>query len=234
MKILLSILAFLLFACSGENSAGGNSNNIEEDPSVITATNVNNSSSLIATVKAELYWETYDPSFNSGYDILAETSYQDNSFVLELPVTPTVHLRSINVPDDYTVSDKTAKWTNGVIINAYNKEGNEVGAFSLTGDGIVYWIYVDKDVRVKGETRGLNEEENKEYIEKFDLDLKEGWNVMYINNSIGENESINTFTTKKTANTNYYWEFKPNDMTSSSAAIIKNNVSALTFYSIKT
>jgi hypothetical protein len=182
----------------GNGRIGGNA-------SKITATNVINSSSQIATVKAEIYWET---STDWGSDAIAQVPYKDNGFTLELPATVLdkyLYLLAEDVPDGITISDKTAKCNMTIDIKAYDNKANNIGGFYLSNGESAYamWAYVDKNVTIKGEY-----EESGRIFYKYNMDLKKGWNVVYINSSTDKSvyERI-TITTQKLSGVNFSWYF---------------------------
>jgi hypothetical protein len=184
-----------------------------DDTFTIIATNVNNSSSKITTVKAIVDYSDYD-----NYHLIAQAPYKDNGFILKLPALPTNRLYPIFEEDDFEnrnshliISDRSAKSFEGMDIEAYDKDEENIGGFyystnkDIDEGECVYWIYVDKNVTVKGE------EYSEGYIDKWDMDLKEGWNVIYEikshNNSTGSDVYTSTMTTQKPSGVNYQWYF---------------------------
>ena len=217
--LAVGLTSTVFYACKKESDDG----NIGGNASKIIATGVINSSTQIATVKAEVDWET---NSDYGSDVIAQAQYQNTGFTLELPATlPAKYLEPLfgeeDFPHDVTVSDRTVKGT-GVEIGAYDINENNIGGFYLIDganedepDG-VNWVYVDKNVTIKGEEREIDEEENEEYIGKYDMNLKKGWNVVYgkwtesHSNSTGRDVYAYTLTSKKPSGANYFWYFSYN------------------------
>ena len=169
----------------------------------ITATNVVNSSSQIATVKAEVW-------YNDNKDVLAEAQYKNNGFTLKLPATVDAkYLESMFEDDEdmagVTVSDKTAKGFSISKFRAYDKNDKEIGRLmyasadpsSDNNDNYsgAMWLYVDKNVTIKGQNKDKDEEYNEEYIANYNLTLKKGWNICYISETYTNNKSAKTYTT---------------------------------------
>jgi hypothetical protein len=211
-----------MFSACDENpndNGNGNSNgNGNLGGTKITATNVINSSSRIATVKAAIYTES---GGDWGYDVIAPAPYKGNGFTLELPATVSdkyLLLLTTDVPSGITISDRTAKCTN-ISIQAFDKDDNRIGSFALgksddDADNEVMWLYVDKNVTIKGEFKDYDDEEsNREYISKYDMDMKKGWNIVYMmeseshNNSTGRDVYTSTLTTQKPSGVNFVWYF---------------------------
>ncbi len=225
ITLALSIVAFN--SCdegdpeSGSSTPGGNLN--ADGTLTITASNVANSSSQITAVKAIFYWESSDRS-NRGEDAVAQAPYQNNGFTLSLPASlDAKYLYPIaeDMPDGITVSDKTVKIFSDMDIEAYNSEGANIGGFALIEEGFVeeedgpeapyvMYMYADKDVSIKGE-----EKMDEDYIQKYDLNLKKGWNVLYAvesySSSAGKEVWTFLITSSKPSSTNYSWHFDSYD-----------------------
>ncbi|MCL2597363.1 MAG: hypothetical protein FWD66_06850 [Paludibacter sp.] len=209
----------VFWGCGKDNEPNGNGN-IEDNVSKITATDVINSSSYIVTVKVEMWSD--EEGHGSG-EIIAQAPYKNNGFTLELPATVSDKYMYLlgDAPNGITISDKTAKCSYGMNIDAYDSYDDYfIGRFRLTdyenSDGMtntsgVMWYYVDKNVTIKGESKKI--EGNKEYIGKYDMDLKKGWNVVYSNDienydsSTGIYVDTYTATTHKPSELDYQWYY---------------------------
>jgi len=220
---VLVLTTSVFYSCSKNDDPV---DDIESDASKIVATNVIYGSSQITDVKAEIYWgvDGSAPDYDYENDIIAQTQYENNGFTLELPATlPDKYLSSIinseDFPSGVTVSDKTAKWITWIMIEAYSGIVN-IGSFYLSDNGSeensAIWIYVDKNVTIKGESKTIDEENNEEDIANYDMNLKKGWNILYgkmtksDNSSTGRSVHTFTVTSKKPLGVNYYWYYKPN------------------------
>ena len=215
----LAVTSMMFSGCDKDDDPNGNGN-LGGNASKITATNVINSSSQIATVKVELYWDTED---DWGSDVIAQAAYKDSGFTLELPATVSnkyLYLLAEGAPSGITISDKTVKCVAEIDIEAYDKDDDNIGGFYLTNDdesAYAMWIYVDKNVTIKGEERDIDEEYNEEYIIKYDMDLKKGWNVVYgkeaesHNNSTGRDVYTYSMTTQAPSGVTLKWYFDSYD-----------------------
>jgi hypothetical protein len=213
LLLALGLTTAVFYSCSKEDekekekpdteNQGGKENS--DGTFTITATNVIDGSSKIATVKAEIMWETGD--YDYGRDVIAQAQYQNNGFTLKLPATLSAkYLRLIaeDAPDGVAISDKTAKSTGLHDIMAYDKDKSNIGSLYFEGnnEGLhdVMWLYVDKNVTVKGEYR----DEDERVIYKYDMNLKKGWNAVYFTETKSHNFTI---TSQKPAGVNYSWYF---------------------------
>lgn len=185
----------------------------------ITATNVINSSTRITTVKVLAY---YDSDSGYGNDAIAQAPYKNNGFTLELPATvPAKYLELVFEDEDedipgINISDKNAKILVMEDIAGFDEDENEIGYFYLeeeNDDSEYYtsWIYADRDLTIKGESKEIDDD--YEDIEKYDLKLKKGWNVMYAsytesyNNSKDKEVYTFSYTSQKPSGVNYSWYF---------------------------
>ena len=227
-----TFLNFGLFLALGLTTAVFNSCERDDDNDggtngKITATNVINGSTQIKTVKALAYWESGENDY--GSDAIAQAPYQNNGFTLELPAT--LGAKYLETPDaddleGITVSDKNFKSAFLDDLSGYNENDEEIGSFYLEevnedSEHYTSWIYVDRDVTIKGE----NNEVDEEYVEenKYDLTLKKGWNLVYVSytNSYknGQHVYSSTMTSKKPSGVNYTWNFYDYDYSSASVAL---------------
>ncbi len=219
-------VAFSFASCEkddeDENSDGGGS------VSSITASNVVNSVSEISVVKAEIYWE--DNNYVGQEDVIAETLYKNSSFTLDLPASvPAKYLEPFwdeedeEEMDGITVSDKTVNALFEVELGAYDKDDEKIGEFhyqSASDDEEEYeycgamWVYVDKDVTVKGQSKDVDEYYNEEYITNYNLTLKKGWNIFYFTETYSYNESTekekytSTISNQKPSGVTLKWYFE--------------------------
>ncbi|MDR1678968.1 MAG: hypothetical protein LBR81_04240 [Prevotellaceae bacterium] len=199
----------------GNGNQGGNTG----DPLTITASNVLNSSSQVATVK--IWIETID----DREILIAQAPYKNNGFTVELPETlPDSYLYTQFQDEEWnnlTISDRNAKTIAESWVGGYDSNGNEIGEFwasamAITGedDDVMGWIYVDRDVTIKGEIKEVYDEWDEEYISKYDLNLKKGWNIVYgtetesYDSETGRNVYTWSLTSQKPAGLTYLWYFE--------------------------
>ena len=224
---------------SGISDNGGNGGNGSNsgNASTITATDVINGSAQITTVKAIAHWES---GGEWSYETIAQTPYENNGFTLKFPETlADKYLVSIGefIGSDYMtevfISDKNAKtyfFDADDIYGYYDEDENEMGKFYLREDNDngyydTSWMYADRDVAVKGEGEWSNG------TDKYDLNLKKGWNVVYksqigsYNNSTGVYVSTYTLTSQKPAGVNYSWSFYNFNSTGTAAKSVENKKS---------
>lgn len=215
---------------------GGNGGNASK----ITATNVINGSTQIKTVKALVYWESGD---EYGNDAIAQGPYQNNGFTLELPATlGAKYLETLDADDleGITVSDRNFK--SGFLddLRGYNENDEEIGDFYLEEENEdsehdAVWLYVDRDVTIKGETKYIDEEYDEEYIEKYDLTLKKGWNIVYGSDTEsyenGRDVYSYTMSSKKPSGVNYTWNFYDDYDYSSASVALKSAKNSKSFSS---
>lgn len=226
IKMKKKFLNFGLFLALGLTTAVFNSCEKDDDndggtnggnASKITATNVINGSTNIKTVKALIYWESGENDYDS--DAIAQAPYQNNGFTLELPATVGAkYLETIDMDDleGIVVSDKNFKSCFLEGFNGYNGDDDEIGYLYLEEinddtEHYTSWIYVDRDVTMKGESKEIDEEIDEEYIDKYDLILKKGWNIVYRSwtESYKDGRDMYSFTVsnKKPSGVNYTWNF---------------------------
>ncbi len=218
-----TFLNFGLFLALGLTTTVFNSCDKDDDNdggtkvSKITATNVINGSTNIKTVKALIYWESGEDDY--GSDAIAQAPYQNNGFTLELPATVGAkYLETMDADDleGIDVSDKNFKSFFLGGLSGYNGDDDEIGYFYLEEikddtEHYTIWVYVDRDVTLKGEHKKIYEEYDEEIIDKMDLTLKKGWNIMYESETEsyknGRDVYSSTFSSKKPSGVNYTWNF---------------------------
>ena len=224
---LLLPLLFLL-ACEKDDDIDGATN--DGTALKITATNVIDGNIKITTVKALAYWESGDEDYVS--DAIAQASYQNNGFTLELPATlGTKYLGTLDGDDleRISVSDRNYKLNFLDDLSGYNEDEAEFGYFFLGEENedsqhYTSWIYVDRDVTIKGEYNETDEEYNVKYINIIDIDvtLKKGWNLVYdsYTNSYENGRYVSyTLSSNKPSGVNYTWNFYVYDDSYSSASV---------------
>ena len=144
---------------------------------------------------------------------------------MQLPATlGAKYLETIDEDDleGIYVSDKNFKSCFLDDLDGYNENDRRIGYFYLEEENedsehYTSWMYVDRDVTIKGEI----EDEAKER-RKFDLTLKKGWNIVYDSyGSVTENGIVVysfTISSKKPSGVNYTWNFYEYDYRSASVA----------------
>jgi len=183
--------------------------------SVIDATVVNGNdyNSKIATVIAFVMGEYESCEAASG-------QYVNGGFKLNL--TKTVSDTYLNDLDDVfpllyyfegTINDWNAK-INVALIAAYDKDNRYMGPIfceeSYYSDNHTKYVYVDRDVTIKGYSYGYSDHY------EYDCSFTKGWNMMYISRFASSYYDI-LYTTKKPSGINYQWyyydvwEKSPND-----------------------
>ena len=205
--VMAATLPLAFVSCDKDDDGGGGGSVISE----ITATDVNDKyggSSQIVTVKAFISRRYYNPRLGMEGEILARAPYINNGFVLELPATMDTKYLEL-FPEDLlntiSISDKSVRLFRFDDIAAFDVNDKEVGFFYLeTGDTaatdiFVSWFYVDKNVTVKGKIELGNE------IYNYNLILKKGWNVVYVNST----KNGVTYTSQKSSGETYSWNFYP-------------------------
>ncbi|MDD2413180.1 MAG: hypothetical protein RBS19_06760 [Bacteroidales bacterium] len=209
----------------GGTKGGTNDGNASK----ITATNVINGTTQIKTVKALVYWESGDEDY--GTDAIAQASYQNNGFTLELPATlGAKYLETLDADDleGISVSDRNFKSCFLDDLSGYNEHDDKIGDFYLEEENedsqhYTSWMYVDRDVTIKGEYNEINEEYNAEHINKYDLTLKKGWNLVYYSFTYHYENSRDvysyTLSSNKPLGVNYTWNFYVLDYSYSSASL---------------
>ena len=220
-----------------DNGIGGSTN--PDGSFTVMATNVINGSAQITTVKALAYWSSgnwEDGDYEYGEDVIAQAPYSTNGFTLKLPATVAAkYLYGIDEDEllGVTISDRAVKMRSFSGFSGFDKDENEIGYFYLgeeTDDSehVAVWLYADRDVTIKGEEKEIDEDYNEEYIRKFDLQLKKGWNVVYesgiesTDNSTGRDVYVFSVTNKKTAGVNYAWNFHDYNSPDLSSAQVKS------------
>jgi len=199
-------IAMLATTCGPDepNKPGPSNPPTPLDPSVITATNVINSNSSIATVNAfmedETSWEE---------EVIATSTYKNDGFTLGLPKTVADKFlyqidEEFESDEWLTVSDPEAK-VGGTWLYASNNSDKEIGEFSYFGVNNRLWVdafymYADRNFTIKGKY------EYGPYTDEYDMSFKKGWNIIY---SVEEMFGYTwTLTTQKPAGLVMDWVFE--------------------------
>jgi hypothetical protein len=193
-----------------------NNDNGDNTPTKITATGIRVNSAT--TVKA----------YSIRNNVIAEAPFQNNSFILELPATmPPDFLFPVleRVSRSRSVSDYSAQISAPIALYGYNEAGYRIGSFSLTYtrhtrtsvidigsfeviSWIQTWMYADRDVTIREEHR-INNSSTLIY----DLNLKGGWNIVYLGISVVRDNDVNTVIhthqSQNPGNFNFSWRFTP-------------------------
>jgi hypothetical protein len=192
------VVSFAFTACEKKKK--------KEKDTVIETNDVVNSSSDIATAKAELW----DESAKKFYEF-SSCGYKNNWFKLSLSATiPDKFLYAIesnhfDFPESVAVSDRKAKMTQKIELCAYNNTGEFIGNFYLRNETEkvqAFYMYADKDFTVKGT------DNRHSYPEVYNCSFKKGWNIQYCI----ERENEDLYTTEKPAATLkwYFYDYRSN------------------------
>ena len=211
---LFLALGFIIAVFNSCNKDDNNNSSSGGNASKITATNIINGSTRIVSVKAIAY------GYDWNEEAIAQAPYKDNGFALELPaVLPDKYLEL--APDDFpswaTISDDNAKVYELADIFAYNESEDEIGCFlliqaTLVSEYVTFWYYADRDITIKGEDKDIYG--YYENIDKYDLKLKKGWNVVYFRYTESYDKSTDrevetySITSQKPSNINFTWYFE--------------------------
>ena len=206
--------------------------------SVIRAENIVGNFSEVATVRGNVWREEWDGDRWIEHTFtVSESPFVNNGFTLHLNNNvPDSFLFPLDYDGDYYslsdiffVSDKNARGTSMWELLAFNRDGHREGGFYLRdriryADGYGYgyseryeafWIYVDRDVVIRGTYSGENEWWSWE--ESIDVDLRRGWNIVYsygywneyFDTNIGKwtGTDIWKTTTQRPTRANFSWGF---------------------------
>jgi len=148
-----------------------------------------------------------------------------------------------DVESNVTISDKNAKGHllgDGDII-AFDADDDEIDFLYLTyiieeedyyKEYYTFWYYVDRNVTVKGKV--TDSYDGSEYEREYDLNLKKGWNVTYLEESYDHSSDIykrkEIFASKKPSGINYAWHlFEEDDYDYRSAKVAKSVIEQKSF-----
>ena len=203
--MMLCLSACLVFTgCDkdkdNENPAGGVASKIE-------GTVVNGSAYDVDVIKG-IVEERFE---------IASSDFANNKFSIDLPATlDDKHLESM-FEDDMNINDGGVK---GAFLDLRGYKSNksveyleyarmpDLSATKVTFYYAVY-VYVDRDANVTGEFY-----EEEDYILKFNMNLKKGWNLIYMADVfelISEDDYINTENYTTTPMSGYKWYFDAED-----------------------
>jgi hypothetical protein len=195
--------------------------------STIIAPNIIDSSIEISTVKFGV-WVHNSTTPITDFDIIAQSPYKNNSFTLTLPYNISakyLHPITDTYLNAFTISEGSAKIFDFGFIVTFDKNEKWIGYAGLANEdrnSSIAWIYVDKNVTIKGEEYidsrysflgDSNYDRGFEEYREVDLNFKEGWNVYYytVQHIDNPHSNINTFivkiTSQKPSNIKYYWYF---------------------------
>lgn len=233
--LALGLTTTVFNSCEKDDDFDGGTTDV--NTSKITATNVINGTTKIKTVKALAYWVSDDE--DNGIDTIAQAPYQNNGFTLELPATlGAKYLEPLNEVDleGFFVSDRNFKSHILYGLIGYNEEDDKIGHFFLEEENddsehYTFWIYVDRDVTIKGEYNEVDDG----YIIKYDLSLKKGWNIVYHSQTEsyenGRDLYSYTISNNKPSGVNYTWNFYDNYAYSSARVALKSAKNSKSFFS---
>lgn len=213
-------LAIIFTSCEKDEPSNNNSNQFD-----VKVVNGNAYNSKIDSVFSYAY--SYKNDEEKVY-VLGKSKYTNGGFSVKLSPVPSDFLYFF--PEDegeITVSDKTAKFFLLDEEESFiaKKNGKTVGAFFCSnisledilnnetegmpvGGGMVYYMYVDKDIKITGTiTYEADEYGNPEEKDYYNLSLKTGWNafVYKLKNKSETLEEYEYTTAENTAN--YKWYF---------------------------
>ena len=188
------------------------------NPSVIRAENiVGDDTSDVAIVRTKV-WNWYEDT----YFTLAEAPFQNNGFELRLKDVPESFLFTLTegwlISDGIVFSDRNVRINIVEEFSAFDSNDDKKGAFWFgniirTGEDYneVYfanWLYVDRDVTIRGTNKGTGKYGSWEY--SADLNLRRGWNIVYIYYNWDRNTGIDIgrITSQKPVGVNFRWEFE--------------------------
>jgi len=198
--IMIGIIAMGTIACEKDVSSkkGNDSGGDGDDPGgggggssfVIEAKGViGDDDSDVVSVGAIVEGHDYD--YEAG-----TAKYGKNGFKITL--TSTVSNKYLTEVDDVidedVVSDKKAKISYPIWIDAYDEDDECIGEFYCYGDEWEIWyLYADRSFTAKGNI----------YSEEYDCSFKKGWNILYYY----DNGSVEKFSTKKPSGINFKWYY---------------------------
>ena len=216
-KLIYTIATAIIFSlaftsCEDKNGnrngyENGNGNGNAQEFTIM-ASNVQGSGvDRIVTVEASVFhWD----GVREGAFTVGKAPFQNRGFNITLSTDiPSLFLMPIydtfGDEGNVIVSDGSANITGlGEGLYALDSNGNEIGllgyfAETNTAFYIATWIYVDRDVTVRG----------RDGWENFDLNLKRGWNAIFVREGESEDDDSwsTTITTQRPSNVTFVWEF---------------------------
>ena len=224
--MMLCLSACLVFtSCDkdkdNENPSGGTVSKIE-------GTVVNGSDydvdAIIGLVEGERYFvETgYGGYWTRDEVEITSSNFSNNKFSIDLPATLDDKYLEL-FSNDFKGANLSDENVKSVFLNLDGYKSNkyveyldyvrmpDISATKITFYYSVY-MYVDRDVNVTG--TNVVGESSYEYTEKFNMNLKKGWNLMYMTDvyeRISEDDVINTENYTTTPISGYKWYFEAED-----------------------
>lgn len=212
MKNILSIFAMatlVLSGCSDDDNAGNGGDNGSDELRRISV-NRSDVDNLPSTreISSVRFVVTYNGE-NSHYDLL--TSSWNNGFSMVLPATvDSRYLSNVSnlLDTEYTNSDVSISNTNAMITEYTYFEAFEdsesIGYLTVRDDSDesteVWYLYSDRNVKVDGTVKYVGGED------KFDLDLKQGWNR--VARKIYQDDGLEKWEWKTKLPSNLQWYFE--------------------------
>ena len=157
---------------------------------------------LVEAVVENDRWRTF---------VVGEAPFQNNGFNLSLTTDiPTSFLQSVTNglenESNITISDRNANIARFFRLEAYDENGRFVGDllnFAGTNSGFYdkAWFFADRPVTISGSTR------RDSWQVYFDLNLRRGWNVVFIHKGENQNGWIDTFSSQRPNNVDFVWSF---------------------------
>jgi hypothetical protein len=201
-----------LSSCSkDDDDENGKSGSIPDNTITATVENGNSYNSQIDIVKAEIW----DYSTGESH-VLASAEYKDGGFKLVLPASVGSQYLELldeeDIPAGITVSNKNVKSASVYELDAY-KSGDRAGwLYNETGNWEGSLMYVDGDVTVTGTETDTDSWEDSEgthtetWIIQYSVNLKKGWNMVYIKETESGNTETIEVTTTAPAGAKWYFE----------------------------
>ncbi|MDR0830806.1 MAG: hypothetical protein LBN95_11965 [Prevotellaceae bacterium] len=166
----------------------------------------------------EVDW--YEYQRESTDIIIATAPFKNGGFTITLPKQIDERLLEegdFSYLEEYyggkvTVSNKNFKTTIVEEFEAY-KNNKRVGYFvyyyaSMTSEGYAVYMFVDSDVKITGTISESEEWDGRVYTDEeiYDINLKEGWNAVYMLYSEVGNSERTTYSTSK-PDKNFEWVY---------------------------
>ena len=201
-KVLLglALCAFAFASCGDDNKENnGNGNTTSLDATITGNLKIvewsYNGYSIQPTIKNVT--DEVDEVRGGVYDelvVLCSAPVSNGQFTLKLPTPSSKYLNPIGLDyaEEISVSDKNAM---GLFFEMFSYKGDEeVGLTymfpsNLAEETTVEYIYVDRDVTVKGIETVIDE--GYKYTLEYNVDFKKGWNTVILKGS-GNKYSLTT------------------------------------------
>jgi hypothetical protein len=179
-----------LSSCSKDDDDTGN---ISDNTVVAVVENDSSYPGMIDIVQAEIWSE-------DGLHVLASAEYKNGGFSLTLPES--VNDRYLDPFDEDYIPEaiKISNWdvkTGWIYLEAYNTADVNVGYFyHKTGGWEGELVYASGNVSITG-SYTEEDDDGDTRTEKYNLNLKKGWNIVYAN----ETKTGNAYTLESTSTT---------------------------------